>query len=158
MSPIFIFLCAGCGVFLAIAYLAIVLSRGKRCAGDGSKPQPATPAENPPVAPTTRTSLTTDRNDLDLHKTRPNGQNEKYLVLSGEERAKGFVRPLRTAYRHLACGSVTRMGLVLSETYARDPLFYGATFCVSCGTHFPLLDAQGERTFLWDEDGRGVGE
>lgn len=103
-------------------------------------------------------SLTTDPNDPDLHKKRDDGQNEKYLVLSDEERAKGFVRPVRTAYKHLACGAVTHMGRALSETYARDPKFYGATFCAGCGTHFPLVIGNGERAFVWDADGTGVGE
>src|SRR5580700_645176 len=45
--------------------------------------------------------LTTDRNDPNLHVVKPNGQNATYLILSEEERAKGFVRPLRTKYRHV---------------------------------------------------------
>lgn len=52
-------------------------------------------------------SLTTDPNDPNLHKTKPNGQQESYLVLSDEERAKGFVRPVRRSYRHIGkplCG------------------------------------------------------
>jgi hypothetical protein len=47
--------------------------------------------------------LTTDPGDPDLSHgvdTGPVPQSKKYLVLSGEERAKGFVRPLRDAYRH----------------------------------------------------------
>lgn len=101
-------------------------------------------------------SLTTDRTDPDLHKVRPDGQNEKYLVLSDEERAKGFVRPVRTKYKHLKCGVVTSMGLALSETYARDPKFYGATFCTHCAKHFPLQAADGP-AFVWDVDGEPVG-
>lgn len=48
-------------------------------------------------------SLTTDPNDPRLGHgadTAPQGQNEAYLVLSEEERAKGFVRPVRLSYRH----------------------------------------------------------
>lgn len=103
-------------------------------------------------------SLTTDPNDPALQKIEPSGMQEKYLVLSEEERAKGFVRPLRRAYRHLKCGAVTTMGLALCETYARDPSFYNGTYCASCGTHFRLIDTEGKRAFLWDEDGKGVGE
>ena len=33
--------------------------------------------------------------------TGPTPQSEAYLVLSEEERAKGFVRPLRDTYRHV---------------------------------------------------------
>ena len=135
-------------------------------------------------------------------KVLPNGQHAGYVVLCDEERAKGFVRPVRTAYIHVGmrpefptreltddekqltaganyvafepypperspaigrywtaadlksgCGSRTTMGLALSETYARDPGFYGATFCCRCGQHFPV-GAKGE--FVW-EDGTRVG-
>jgi hypothetical protein len=75
------------------------------------------------------------------------GQQKGYVVLSAEERAKGFVRPVRTAYVHSACGTVTRMNLALAETYARDPSFYSGTFCVACRKHFPV-GADGE--FTWD--------
>ena len=144
-------------------------------------------------------SLTTDPNDPALHSVKADGQNEKYLVLSEEERAKGFVRPVRRAYKHVGirplyptrplteeekkgpdvgyvcfepyppsesavvgrfwtknqlesgCGTVTTMGQALAETYARDPKFYGATFCCYCGKHFPVEE------FVWDEDGSKVG-
>ena len=50
------------------------------------------------------------------------------------------------------CGTVTTMGRALSETYARDPGFYGATFCCQCRAHFPVGE-KGE--FVWLEmDGR----
>jgi hypothetical protein len=52
-------------------------------------------------------------------------QHKAYWVLSEAERAKGFVRPVRDRYRHETCGSVTTMGRALSETYAREPGFYG---------------------------------
>jgi hypothetical protein len=45
-------------------------------------------------------TLTTDRNDPDLGVTRSDGQNKKYLVLSQEELAKGYVKPYRSAYIH----------------------------------------------------------
>lgn len=102
--------------------------------------------------------LTTDPNDPGLRKIRPNGQQEVYRVLSEEERAKGFVRPVRRSYMHLKCGVVTTMGLALCETYARDPSFYGGTFCCGCGTHFNLVNPDGTRAFTWVEDGSGVGE
>lgn len=80
-----------------------------------------------------------------------NGQHRSYIVLCEEERAKGFVRPYRDAYKHLTCGTVTTMGRALSETYARDPGFYGATFCVRCNAHFPV------QQFVWTADGEQVG-
>ncbi len=102
-------------------------------------------------------SLTNDPNDPGLNQIRPDGQQEKYLVLSDEERAKGFVRPVRRKYKHVKCGTVTSMGQALAETYARDPSFYSGTYCVECGTHFRLTDADGKPAFLWEPDGSPVG-
>lgn len=82
------------------------------------------------------------------------GQQKAYVVLSDEERAKGFVRPVRQSYVHLKCGCVTTMGLALAETYARDPNFYSGTFCCGCGTHFPV-GADGE--FVWGGTDEKVG-
>jgi hypothetical protein len=148
--------------------------------------------------------FTTDPTDPRLgHRTdaNPGPQNPVYLVLPEEERARGFVRPLRTAYRHVGerpsyplrdptpeeqergyarfedypperhpilgrgwtqaqlddhgCGTVTSMARPLCETYARDPSFYGATYCVTCRRHLPV------REFVWVEadgtDGPVVG-
>ena len=140
---------------------------------------------------------TDDPDDPGLKNIGPDGMQERYLVLSDAERAKGFVRPLRTAYTHVgppapqilrdltpeeherydrydyvkfepyekvgsalgrfwtqaqldrangSCGATTTMGLAIAETYARDPSFYGGTFCIRCGTHFPV-GALGE--FVW---------
>lgn len=105
--------------------------------------------------------LTTDENDPGLRKIRANGQQETYLILSEEERAKGFVMPVHRSYTHLKCGGVTTMGLALCETYARNPKFYGGTFCSICGTHFPLRHFDKEKddvvhAFEWP-DGTPVG-
>ena len=81
------------------------------------------------------------------------GQQRGYVVLSDAERAKGFVRPVRTTYVHDKCGGATTMGRALAETYARDPHFYSGTFCVGCKAHFPVGE-DGE--FTWD-DGTKVG-
>ena len=145
--------------------------------------------------------LTTDREDPDLRIIRADGQQQSYLVLSDEERAKGFVRPVRRTYKHVGtrpkyptrpltaeesasnpcgyvcfepypddgssltgrfwtqaqldsgCGTTTTMGQALAETYARDPKFYGGTFCCRCAQHFPVGE-HGE--FVW-EDGTRVG-
>lgn len=75
------------------------------------------------------------------------GMQETYLVLSNEERAKGFVRPVLRSYVHEKCGTVTTMGQAIAETYARDPSFYSGTFCVGCKQHFPV-GVNGE--FYWD--------
>lgn len=76
------------------------------------------------------------------------GQQKGYVVLADEERAKGFVRPYRDAYRHLKCGKITTMGRTIAETYARDPHFYSGTFCSTCRAHFPVGE-DGE--FTWYE-------
>lgn len=107
---------------------------------------PALPANSPRLAtrPAPVTShLTTDPNHPDLTRggdTEPGPQAKVYLVLSEEERAKGFTRPYRDAYKHDVCGTVTTMGRALSETYARDPKFYGATYCVKCAMHRPVAE------------------
>jgi hypothetical protein len=47
--------------------------------------------------------LTSDRNDRRLghgSDAEPRPQQEVYLILSEEERARGFVRPVRRSYRH----------------------------------------------------------
>lgn len=82
------------------------------------------------------------------------GQQKAYVVLSEDERAKGFVRPVRQAYTHSVCGGTTTMGRALAETYARNPSFYGATFCVECGGHFPVGE-NGE--FVWAGTSEKVG-
>lgn len=99
-------------------------------------------------------SLTDDPNDPRLgHYTgpeKPGPQADVYLVLPESERAKGFMRPVRQTYIHDKCRTATKMGLALAETYARNPKFYGATYCCACQAHFPV----GE--FKW-EDGTTVG-
>lgn len=96
-------------------------------------------------------SLTSDPNDPELNRGTPGQQNEVYLVLSDEELSKGFVRPVRTSYVHTKCLAVTTMNVVIAETYARQPKFYGATFCTKCRDHFPVAE------FTWTRDGEVVG-
>ncbi len=117
--------------------------------------------------------LTTDPNDKSLGHgvdSEKVPQNEKYLVLSDAEKAKGFTRPVRSTYVHVGvdgheidpdnmakhgrkgggCGAATTMGTSIAETYARDPKFYGSTYCVSCQKHLPVAE------FVWN-DGSVVG-
>jgi hypothetical protein len=100
---------------------------------DGKPPDPGleTASAPKPVNPTT-------------------GQHGAYWVLSEEERAKGFVRPVRLKYTHKTCGAVTQMSRPIAETYAREPGFYGSTFCIHCKTHLPVAE------FTW-EDGSILG-
>lgn len=79
------------------------------------------------------------------------GMQKAYVVLSSEERAKGYVRPVRDSYVHLKCGTLTRMNKAIAETYARNPSFYSGTFCVGCRAHFPLSE------FHWDGTTEVVG-
>jgi hypothetical protein len=79
------------------------------------------------------------------------GQQKAYVVLTPEERAKGFVRPVRQSYTHVTCGVVTKMSQAIAETYARNPSFYSGTFCVGCKAHFPLAQ------FFWKDTSETVG-
>lgn len=89
--------------------------------------------------------VTADHRDINPES----GQQKGYIVLSAAERAKGFVRPMRDAYRHLKCGAITTMRRDLAETYARDPRFYSGTFCSTCRAHFPVGEAA---NFTWYEN------
>lgn len=101
-------------------------------------------------------------------KLKANGQQRDYVVLTPEERAKGFVRPVRKSYLHVgkdpvmngivlikagkgACGTRTTMGQAIAETYARDPGFYSGTFCCTCGEHRSLDE------FVWEGTTEQVG-
>lgn len=94
--------------------------------------------------------VTSDRNDPRLGHGADNAegqeQNEVYLVMSDEERKRGFVRPVLVSYVHDKCGAVTKMGQAIAETYAADPSFYGSTYCTTCGGHY-AVGADGE--FRW---------
>lgn len=98
-------------------------------------------------------------------ETRPLTDVEKETARYGEDPYVAF-EPYPEGYKGSAtgrfwsakqltsgCGSKTTMGTALAETYARKPSFYGSTFCVRCGTHFPVGE-NGE--FEW-EDGSKVG-
>lgn len=96
------------------------------------------------------TPVTPDHREIDP----ATGQQKGYVVLSAEERAKGFVRPVRRSYVHTTCGGLTTMGVSIAETYAREPSFYSGTFCAGCRNHFPV-GAAGE--FTWDGTTEKVG-
>lgn len=106
-----------------------------------SEPERTTLVSGEPVSP-------------DHRQLKENGQQKDYVVLAAEERAKGFVRPVRTKYVHLKCGCETSMSHPIAETYARNPYFYSGTFCVGCGKHFPVGE-DGE--FVWSDTTEKVG-
>lgn len=98
-------------------------------------------------------SFTTDPNDPRLHygtDKEKTAQHPVYLIMSDEEKAKGYVRPVRRTYVHTKCGVATTMAQEFAETYARDPKFYGSTYCCGCSRHLRVEE------FTW-EDGSIVG-
>lgn len=155
----------------------------------------------PAVVLSNGSPVTPDHRQLDP----VSGMQRAYVVLSPEERRKGFVRPLRRTYVHVGppgprfplrdltpeeherhdhyyakfeaypaeegvlgrywtqaqldkvgkgCGTATTMGTAIAETYARDPGFYGATFCAGCRDHLPVGEF-GE--FVWEGSPERVG-
>lgn len=98
--------------------------------------------------------LTTDPTDQRLGHSiddEPVEQNDAYLVLPDEElESDKLVTKLRVDYVHI-CGTVTTIDMRIAKTWARDPNFYGATYCTSCKEHRPLSE------FKWC-DGTPMGE
>lgn len=127
----------------------VALREAVRKAGEEAKPDP------PPPDRSQRTLADGSPVTADHREINPTtGMQKDYVVLSAEERAKGFVRPVRRTYQHLKCGVVTTMSQAIAETYARDPGFYNGTFCVGCRGHFPVGE-DGE--FVWDGTDERVG-
>ena len=85
---------------------------------------------------------------------RLDGQYVDHWVLSEEERQKGFIRPVREVYLHEKCNTTTKMPYACAETYARQPNFYGSTFCCHCCDYFPV-GINGE--FVWQNTKEKVG-
>jgi hypothetical protein len=77
------------------------------------------------------------------------GQHKDHWILPESERAKGFIRPVRRTYIHEVCGGETSMGQLIAETYARQPSYYGQTFCCTCKGYFPV-GQHGE--FVWKDN------
>lgn len=95
--------------------------------------------------------LTDDPTSPCLHEHEGTGMQTCYLVLSEEERARGFLRAVRTEYVHApalgGCGAVTWMAVPLAETYAAQPDFYTHTWCGRCKDHLPVGRMRGQ--FYW---------
>lgn len=191
----------GCALTLSLQSDADPWPTERAAWGEGYSDEPIEPAavDRSAVQLTDGSPVPADDSHLTL---RPNGQQQGYVVLSDAERAKGFVRPYRDAYRHVGmrpefetrpltpeeaaryadcnyvayepyppgsrgsasgrfwtqaqldsgCGQITTMARPLAETYARDPGFYGGTYCTGCGDHFRVGE-RGEFTWL-EMDGR----
>jgi hypothetical protein len=136
---------AGGCEYMSLSQLTPLFVRDVEKSDTASKPVTVDDTEEPKVCLTDGSAPSPGWNEI-----KENGQQVDYLVLCPEERAKGFVRPYRDSYKH-TCGCVTTMGRALSETYARNPYFYGSTYCVGCGIHLPVEE------FVWTEDGKVVG-
>lgn len=81
----------------------------------------------------------------------PDGQFRDHWVLPESERKAGFIRPVRDLYKHVVCGVVTKMPRKIAETYAREPTYYGSTFCCGCSNYFPVDQ------FVWFDTKEKVG-
>jgi hypothetical protein len=93
------------------------------------------------------TYTTSDRDDPNINQpSAPGEQNKAYIVLSDDDLAKGYVRPVRREYIHDRCHTRTFMPVKCAETYARDPKFYSATWCCHCKDHLPVSE------FRWVDD------
>lgn len=92
--------------------------------------------------------IPTSQGPTPTEETLPDGQKKDHWILPEEERAKGFVRPVRRSYVHETCGTVTTMPTAIAETYARNPYYYGSTFCCGCGDYY-RVGATGQ--FIWDD-------
>lgn len=68
-----------------------------------------------------------------------------FFTLSQPEHAA-----LLLSHRKGGCGTLTKMSQPIAETYARDPSFYGATYCCACMKHLPVNE------FEW-KDGQTLG-
>jgi hypothetical protein len=98
--------------------------------------------------------LTTNPKDKDLGHgvdSEKVKQNKTYLVLPKDELEKGFIRPIRDKYIHTKCGVETKMNMEIAKTYARNPKFYGSTYCVGCEKHLPVSE------FKWSNSDEVVG-
>jgi hypothetical protein len=105
----------------------------------------------PPVDRDARTLADGSPVTDDHREIQRDGQQKGYIVLSEEERKRGFVRPVRFAYKHIKCGGITTMARSIAETLARDPEFYSGGFCAHCLKHFP------NEELIWLESGEAVG-
>jgi|SRR6185312_1747924 len=94
------------------------------------------------------------KNPTPTEETIDDGQKADHWVLSPEERAKGYIRPVRVKYKHTVCGTVTSMPQACAETYAVKPSYYGATWCCGCCEYLQVGE-YGD--FIWLDDGTKVG-
>jgi len=72
-------------------------------------------------------------------------------ILSEGDRSQGFIRPLRVAYIHVSCGTVSTLGKFMAEIFAGAPCYYADITCAHCRTQFLVSE------FRWRDSGEVVG-
>lgn len=60
------------------------------------------------------------------------------MTPNDEETARGFTRPFRVYYQHIACGNTNRLGRDPATKLATDPTSFAVLHCPSCREPFPL--------------------
>ena len=61
-------------------------------------------------------------------------------MITDTEKARGFVRPIRSVIVHKACGERNVLTDAVAEMYARDPKGNTNALCVACGNYFPVVE------------------
>ena len=79
-------------------------------------------------------------------------QEKTETELSDNERARGFVRPLRNTNKHPECGGITLMSDKIAENMAKKPNHYDEMYCIDCKTSAPL------DKFIWHGTDIKLGE
>jgi len=86
------------------------------------------------------------------------GQQKGYVVLTAEERAKGFVKPVRGIVYPQGLRLPDEYGTALAETYARNPWFLQRHVCCACGAHFDLNQFHWKTASRWTQASRTAGQ
>jgi len=77
--------------------------------------------------------------DFDYGERKDDGQFENYPTIDEGV----FKQEPRSVYVHVdGCKQSTKMVGDLPESVARDPEWYGRTFCVACGKHVPVEEVE----------------
>ncbi len=73
-------------------------------------------------------------------KRQKDGQQEEYVTLPPDKRARSSLEGVRDAYLHKRCGTVTGMREEIIRSYLDSPWLYppNATFCCGCGRYVPF--------------------
>lgn len=88
--------------------------------------------------------------DFDYGEQYEDGQYENYPTVDEGE----FKQEVRTRYVHEECGETTGMRQDLAESVARNPGFYGKTYCSGCQKHVPVEEIRWKDGEDWVRGGR----